>query len=127
MTLDLIATNVFSVPVLALALGLSAAAIKADLRLPDAAYQAISIYLLLAIGLKGGVALREADLAEVAAPVAVAIILGVTIPILAFFGLAVPHQTGPCRSRRTGGPLRLHIFGHLHCRPGVSRIAERVL
>ncbi|MDP4677005.1 MAG: sodium-dependent bicarbonate transport family permease [Candidatus Nanopelagicales bacterium] len=95
MTLDLIATNVFSVPVLAFALGLLAAAIKADLRLPDAAYQAISIYLLLAIGLKGGVALREADLAEVAAPVAVAIILGVTIPILAFLGLRFLTKLGP--------------------------------
>ena len=95
MTLDLIATNVFSGPVLAFALGLLAAAIKADLRLPDAAYQAISIYLLLAIGLKGGVALREADLAEVAAPVAVAIILGVTIPILAFLGLRFLTKLGP--------------------------------
>ncbi len=61
-------TNIISPPVLAFALGLLAVAIKSDLRLPEAFYQAISIYLLLGIGIKGGVALRNADLAELWLP-----------------------------------------------------------
>lgn len=95
MTLDLIATNVFSVPVLAFVLGVLAASLRADLRLPDAVYQATSMYLLLAIGLKGGVALRQSRIAEVIAPIGVTIVLGVVIPILAFFILKVLTRLGP--------------------------------
>ena len=57
MNLDVFAlalANIISPPVLAFALGLLAVAIKSDLRLPEAFYQAISIYLLLGIGIKGG-------------------------------------------------------------------------
>lgn len=77
-------TNLVSVPVLAFLLGLISVAVKADLRLPDAVYQATSIYLLFAIGLKGGVALRAADPAEIIAPIGVAIVLGVLIPLIVF-------------------------------------------
>lgn len=83
-TLELAVLNLTSAPVLAFALGLLAAALRADLRLPDAVYQATSMYLLLAIGIKGGVALREAGLAEVWAPVVAALLLGILIPVVAF-------------------------------------------
>ena len=83
-TLELAVLNLTSAPVLAFALGLLAAALRADLRLPDAVYQATSMYLLLAIGIKGGVALREAGLSEVWAPVVAALLLGVLIPVVAF-------------------------------------------
>lgn len=76
--------NLLSPPVLAFALGLLAVAIKSDLRLPEPVYQAISIYLLLGIGIKGGVALRDAQLTEMALPILVTLILGVVIPLLAF-------------------------------------------
>lgn len=83
-TLQLALTNLTSPPVLAFVLGLLAVAIGTDLRLPDPVYQAISIYLLLAIGLKGGVALRESDLADAALPILATLVLGVVTPILAF-------------------------------------------
>ena len=76
--------NLTSPPVLAFVLGLIAAALRTDLRLPDAVYQATSIYLLLAIGIKGGVALRESSPGEVAWPLVAAICLGVVIPVAAF-------------------------------------------
>jgi hypothetical protein len=76
--------NLVSPPVLAFALGLLAVAIKSDLRLPEAVYQTISIYLLLGIGIKGGVALREADITELWLPLVVALLLGVVIPWLAY-------------------------------------------
>jgi hypothetical protein len=95
MTWDLVATNVASVPVLAFLLGVLAASLKADLRLPDAVYQATSMYLLIAIGLKGGVALRESSLSEVAGPVVATLILGIVVPILAFVILRLMTRLGP--------------------------------
>lgn len=83
-TLGLALANLTSPPVLAFAIGIIAVLLKADLRLPDAAYQAISMYLLLAIGLKGGVALRESSPADIVAPALIAVLLGVLIPIAAF-------------------------------------------
>ena len=86
--------NLTSPPVLAFVLGLIAVALKTDLRLPDAVYQATSIYLLIAIGIKGGVALRESSPSEVAWPIVVAIALGVAIPVAAFFLLRVMTPLG---------------------------------
>lgn len=84
MDLSMVTGSLLSVPVLAFLLGVLAAGLRADLRLPDAVYQALSMYLLLAIGLKGGVALREVPVSDVAVPVGFALILGVIIPVLAF-------------------------------------------
>lgn len=81
--------NLTSVPVLAFALGLIAVGLRADLRLPDAVYQALSMYLLLAIGLKGGVALRESEVGEVVGPVLLTIGLGILIPLACFVLLKV--------------------------------------
>jgi uncharacterized protein len=94
-TLGLAVTNLTSAPVLAFALGLLAAALRADLRLPDAVYQATSMYLLLAIGIKGGVALREAGVSEVWAPVVASLLLGLAIPVVAFAVLRVLTPLGP--------------------------------
>lgn len=74
-----------SPPVLAFVLGLIAVAVKSDLRLPEALYQGLSIYLLFGIGIKGGVALSKANLAEVALPIAGTLFLGITIPFLAYW------------------------------------------
>lgn len=83
-SLGLALANLTSPPVLAFAFGILAVLLKADLRLPDAAYQAITMYLLLAVGLKGGVALRASEPAQVVGPALMAVALGVAIPIAAF-------------------------------------------
>jgi hypothetical protein len=67
--------------VLAFALGAGARFMGADLRLPEPVHQAITVYLLLAIGLKGGVALSQTRLADVALPLAAAVMLGAAIPL----------------------------------------------
>lgn len=85
--LSLALVNLTSAPVLAFALGLIAVGIKSDLRLPDAVYQALAIYLLLGIGIKGGVALTSATWSEIAPPLFATVALGLLIPTLAFFGL----------------------------------------
>lgn len=91
----LAAANIISPPVLAFVLGLLAVAIKSDLRLPEAFYQAISIYLLLGIGIKGGVALRNAELSELWLPLVVTLILGVATPVGAFWLSGVLTKLDP--------------------------------
>lgn len=83
-TLSLAVANLTSAPVLAFALGVLAALLNTKLNLPAAVYQGLSMFLLLAIGLKGGVALRSANITDLLGPVALAIVLGVLIPFVAF-------------------------------------------
>ena len=81
--------------VLAFLLGVLAAVLRSDVRLPDAVHTAMSSYLLLAIGLKGGAGLRNAALSEVALPVLDAVLLGVVTPLLAWLGLRLLTRLGP--------------------------------
>ena len=85
--MDLLLQNILSPVVLAFLLGAVARWVKSDLEIPDAIYQALSIYLLFAIGLKGGVAIAETPLAELVWPVVVTLLLGVLTPFSAFFVL----------------------------------------
>jgi len=82
-----LSAGLLSIPVLVFVLGVISARINADLRLPDSVYQATTIYLLLAIGLKGGVALRDSDVSSAFVPIIAALSLGIIIPLLAFFVL----------------------------------------
>lgn len=79
--LDALQANLLSPMVLAFVLGAVAALVRSDLKIPDALYDSLAIYLLLAIGLKGGVALSEARLAEVALPALVTLALGAATPL----------------------------------------------
>lgn len=85
--IELALANLTSAPVLAFVLGILATVVRSDLRLPDAVYQTLSIYLLLGIGIKGGVALSSSSPAEVALPLLGALVLGAIVPALAFFVL----------------------------------------
>ncbi|MCX5740458.1 MAG: sodium-dependent bicarbonate transport family permease, partial [Proteobacteria bacterium] len=62
-SLELVRANLLSPMVLAFLLGIFATLARSDLRIPEDLYSALSIYLLLAIGLKGGAALSETTLA----------------------------------------------------------------
>jgi uncharacterized protein len=55
---ELLSSNLLSPVVLAFALGMLARLLRSDLEIPNAIQSYLSIFLLLAIGLKGGVALR---------------------------------------------------------------------
>lgn len=94
-SLDLALSNLTSVSVLVFALGLIAARVHADIRIPEPVYQVISIYLLFGIGLKGGVSLRGANPNDVALPLLGTIGLGILIPIAAFLILKVLTNLGP--------------------------------
>lgn len=94
-TLSLAAANLTSPPVLAFLLGLLATAAGGDLRLPEPVYQLLTVYLLLGIGIKGGVALSEAPAGEVIVPVLVTLALGIAIPLLAYAVLRAMTRLGP--------------------------------
>lgn len=84
MNLDAAISNLTSIPVLAFALGIFAARIKTDLSVSKGAFDSISFVLLLAIGLKGGHALKETNLESALLPVLATLAIGVLIPTLFF-------------------------------------------
>ncbi|NJS35686.1 MAG: sodium-dependent bicarbonate transport family permease [Brachymonas sp.] len=63
-------------------LGVIARLGKSDLKLPQALYEALSVYLLLAIGLKGGIELHKQSLAAVLPQILACMALGALIPVL---------------------------------------------
>ncbi|MCZ8155347.1 MAG: sodium-dependent bicarbonate transport family permease [Leptospira sp.] len=71
--------------ILAFFLGIFATLIKSDLKFPDGMYMGLTIYLLLAIGLKGGVKLSHTTIEEFYRPAMAALYLCISIPIIAYF------------------------------------------
>ncbi|MFN7536647.1 MAG: sodium-dependent bicarbonate transport family permease [Burkholderiales bacterium] len=65
-------------------LGVLARLAKSDLRLPEALYETLSIFLLLAIGIKGGIELAQQPLMTLAPQALAVIFMGFTLPFLAF-------------------------------------------
>lgn len=70
--------------VLAFALGVFATLIKSDLKFPEGLYIGLTIYLLFAIGLKGGVKLSATPMAEFYKPALGAILMCSLIPIWSY-------------------------------------------
>ncbi len=87
--MDLLVQNLISPVVLSFLLGMVARWVKSDLEIPDAIYQALSIYLLFAIGLKGGVAISQTPVTELVAPMGATLLLGLLTPISAFYVLRI--------------------------------------
>lgn len=73
--------NLLSPAVLFFALGVFAALVRSELKFPEPLYASLTIYLLVAIGFKGGVAIAEAGLARVWLPALAAAVLGALIPL----------------------------------------------
>ncbi len=83
--LEIVRLNLLSPMVLAFVLGIIAVIVNSDLEIPDQIYTIITVYLLLAIGLKGGFDLAKSDIADFIAPAIVTIILGAAMPVWSFF------------------------------------------
>lgn len=86
-TIALLKSNLLSPMVLAFVLGGIAVAVRSDLKFPQELYTGLSIFLLLAIGLKGGHELANAPLAAVVWPAVATLAAGVMIPVVAYFVL----------------------------------------
>ena len=74
----------FEPVVLFFLLGAIAGLMRSDLKIPGSIYEALSIYLLLAIGLKGGVKLAEHPIGEILASSVAIVLAGALISLFAF-------------------------------------------
>ena len=80
--------------VLFFALGVFARLVKSDLKFPEGMSKGISLYLLMAIGLKGGAALAQADLTIAVQSIFWALVLGFTMPLIGYGLLRFRNQIG---------------------------------
>ncbi len=83
-TLEILRANLLSPLVLAFVLGLATKMMKSEMSLPKDLYSSLSIYLLLALGLKGGVELSQSSFEAIAWPSAATLLLGCLTPISAY-------------------------------------------
>lgn len=91
---DTLRANLLSPIPLAFALGVVAKRMKSELSLPRDLYASLSIYLLFALGLKGGVELAHASWAAIAHPAAATLALGLITPTIAFAVLLASKRFG---------------------------------
>ncbi len=87
---DLAIDNLGSPLILSFVLGITAALARSDLSFPEAVAKALSIYLLFAIGFKGGVSIAPYGLdATLFAVLIAGVVLSAVVPFLAFGLLSV--------------------------------------
>lgn len=82
---NVLGTNLLSPITLSFALGVLARQVRSEFTLPKDIYMGLAVYLLFALGLKGGVELAHAELLSIAAPVGVTLLLGCITPLTTYF------------------------------------------
>ncbi len=83
--IGVLAANLLSPMVLFFVLGLAAALARSDLNIPEPFAKALSLYLMLAIGFKGGAEVARAGLdAELLMMIGAGVILSFALPVVAF-------------------------------------------
>ncbi|NMF64050.1 sodium-dependent bicarbonate transport family permease [Brasilonema octagenarum] len=90
MDASLIVSNILNPPVLFFFLGMTAVFVKSDLEIPPPVPKLFSLYLLFAIGFKGGVELMKSGITtEVLLTLLAAVLMACAVPIYTFFILKV--------------------------------------
>lgn len=84
MNTDLLISNLTSPALLCFMIGAFAALVKSDFRVPPQVHETLSMYLLFAIGLKGGMALSQTEPATLFYPALATLVLGIITPVTAF-------------------------------------------
>jgi uncharacterized protein len=83
---SLILSNILNPPVMFFFLGMLAVAVQSDLEIPNPLPKLFSLYLLIAIGFKGGHELYESGLnTEVVTTLLVAVLMASIVPVYSFF------------------------------------------
>ncbi len=85
--LQTIQANLLTPMPLFFALGLVATLIRSDLKVPESLYVGLVLYLLAAIGLKGGAEIEAVGLAAIWLPLLAACLLGMIIPCVGYLVL----------------------------------------
>jgi uncharacterized protein len=87
---SIILSNILNPPVMFFFLGMFAIAVQSDLEIPNPLPKLFSLYLLIAIGFKGGHELFESGLSrEVLMTMAAAVLMASIVPIYSFFILRI--------------------------------------
>ncbi|MEX1325129.1 MAG: sodium-dependent bicarbonate transport family permease [Synechococcaceae cyanobacterium] len=68
--------------------GIVVASFGSQLRIPDSIYKFITFFLLMKIGLSGGIAIRNSNLGEILLPALAAVVMGILIVLISRFTLA---------------------------------------
>lgn len=93
--LSMAGANLLSPMVLSFALGLIAALVRSDLSIPQAMAKAMAIYLLFAIGFKGGVQVADHGLdSQLVMVLAAGAVLSFIVPLIAFALLRASTRLG---------------------------------
>lgn len=85
-------SNLLDPTILCFVVGLVAGLMKSDLKLPNSSYEFVSLYLLLAIGLKGGVQLAKTDFGAFLPSLIATIAIGIVVPIIAYWILMLTKR-----------------------------------
>lgn len=94
MDVSLIVSNILNPPVLAFFLGVLAVLVKSDLEIPAPIPKLLSLYLLFAIGFKGGVELVKSGITQdVVLTLLAAMMMACVVPIYTFFILRLKLDT----------------------------------
>jgi hypothetical protein len=81
----IVSSSLLSPMTLSFCLGAAARLVRSELTVPKDVYAGISLFLLFAIGLKGGHELSHATVTAIMGPAAITILLGILTPLSAFF------------------------------------------
>ncbi|MBY6006124.1 sodium-dependent bicarbonate transport family permease [Salipiger bermudensis] len=101
---DSLVGNLMVPTILFFVLGLLAAVLRSDLSIPEGAAKFMSLYLLLAIGFKGGHSLADNGLdAEVFAALGAGLVLSFLIPFLAYGLLRAMTRLNPLNAAAVAG------------------------
>jgi uncharacterized protein len=88
MEFSLILTNILNPPVLFFFVGMIAVLVKSDLEIPQPLPKLFSLYLLFAIGFKGGHEIAESGFSsEIGATLLAAVLMACVVPVYSFFVL----------------------------------------
>ena len=80
--------NILDPAILFFIFGVFAGAVRSNLEIPPAITKFLSLYLLMALGLKGGFALQKSGLTiDIAKTLSIAVMLAVIVPILGYYFL----------------------------------------
>lgn len=102
--LDSLIGNLMAPTILFFALGLLAAFVRSDLSIPEGAAKFMSLYLLLAIGFKGGNSLAKNGLdAELFTAIAAGLVLSFAIPFIAYGLLRGMTRLDPLNAAAVAG------------------------
>ena len=96
--------NLIDPAILFFLFGIAAGLIRSNLEIPPAISKFLSLYLLMALGLKGGFALAESGFSlDVLKGLGAAVLLAIAVPLIGYQYLR--RVTSPAKRRRAGRHL----------------------